>query len=237
MKFAIIGGSGFLDAFKGEEWILRSCCGSVRVYVSKIGKNEVIFLPRHGLTHAIPPHKVNYAMNMSALKEAEVTDVITTNACGIISKFKPGDFVLASDFMAHYLGPITLHDDFSSGVKHTDMSEPFSLQLNDRIKRAAKKTKVPLKEGGIIATAPGPRFETKAEIRAFKILGANLIGMTNAYEVILARELEMNIASIAVATNYACGLSKHPLTHAEVEAMVAKKSKDLKKLIEETIKL
>jgi len=227
----IIGGSGFCKTVKGKARHIETPYGWVQLVFGKLGKKQVIFMERHGKGHEVPPHAINHRANIYALQMAGAQDVVGVNACGIISKFKAGDMVTIDDFLASHLGPITFYDTFKYGVKHTDMGEPYSRKINALIAKAGRKGGVKVKGGGIVATAFGPRFETPAEIRAFKMLGANLISMTSAYEAILAKELGINYASVAVGTNYAAGISKKPLTYEEVVAVMEKSERRVVKLL------
>jgi len=226
----IIGGSGFYNTVKGEERHVETPFGWEKVQFGTLGRAKVAFIPRHGPTHAIPPHKINHKANMYVMHKIGARQVVGINACGIISKFKPGDVITIDDFLAFHLGPITFHDHFASGAKHEDMSEPYSRRLNALIAKAGKKIGIGVKSGGIVATTFGPRFESPAEIRAFKLLGANIVSMTSAHEAILARELGLDYSSIAIGTNYAAGISKKSLSHEEVLAVMGKSEAKVMKL-------
>jgi len=221
----VIGGSGFYKLAGAEARREDTPYGLALVSRGR----KLVFVPRHGEKHELPPHRVNHRANIYALKKAGATSILGINACGVIAKYKPGDTMTIDDFIAFHLGPITYFESFADEAHHTDMSEPYSHGLNAKIARAAKMAGVPIKSGGIVATSYGPRFETPAEIRAFRLLGANLISMTSAYEAILARELGVPYASIAIGTNYAAGISKRPLSHDEVIAgMKASEAKVMK---------
>lgn len=213
----IIGGSGFY--YLGSEMDkvpVITPYGNVEVIKTKLhSKDDVLFIPRHGEAHAIPPHKVNYRANIYALNKLDASAVFATYASGIISDYKHGDLVMLEDFIG-FDTPITFFDDFSGGMKHMDFTQPFDKNLKNAVLEVAGALKIKIKKGGIIATTPGPRFETKAEIRALHRLGANLVSMTHAYEATLLHELEIPYAAIAVATNYACGVSKKRLSTEEV---------------------
>ena len=214
---AIIGGSGFYYLGKELDKIpVITPYGNVEVTKAKLhSKDEVLFIPRHGEAHIIPPHKVNYRANIYALNKLDASAVFATYASGIISNYKPSDLVLLEDFIG-FNAPITFFDDFSDGLKHMDFTEPFDKNLGNAVLEIANALKIKIKKGGIIVTMPGPRFETKAEIKALKRMGANLVSMTHAYEATLLHELEIPYAAIAVANNYACGISKKRLSLEEV---------------------
>ncbi|MDO8339335.1 MAG: MTAP family purine nucleoside phosphorylase [Candidatus Burarchaeum sp.] len=227
----IIGGSGFYSVMKGEERHVETPFGWEKVQLGRFGKATVAFIPRHGPTHIIPPHKINHRANLYAMNKVGAKHVVGINACGIISKFRPGEIMTIADFLAFHLGAVTFHDHFATGAKHEDMSEPYSKRLNALIAKAGRKVKIDVKSGGVVATTFGPRFESPAEIKAFKMLGANLVSMTSAYEAILARELGLEYSSIAIGTNYAAGMSKKQLSHQEVLDMMAKSEAKVIKIV------
>lgn len=229
-KFAVIGGSGFYSLLRGSKKEVSTPYGKAVVMLGNLNGVEIAFLARHGEKHTTPPHMVNYKANMFALNKLGYKSVFSTSATGIISKYKPGDLILVRDFIGFHLGVVTFFDSFASEIRHVDMSEPYSDELNSLLKRAAKLERIELKDGGVVAATLGPRFETKSEIRAFKKLGANLVSMTNAQECILANELGMNYATVAIGTNYAAGISKNKLSIDEIFKMMKKKNGELKRL-------
>ena len=236
-KFALIGGSGFYRWAVGEKIEVATPYGKASVVISDLDNAKVAFLARHGGGHATPPHRVNYRANIFALNKLGYKNVISTSAAGIIREYKPGDLILVRDFIGFHMGSITFFDTFASEIKHIDMSEPYSDELNSLLIKAAKFEKIRLRDNGIVIATFGPRFETKSEINAFKKLGANIVSMSNVYEAILANELGMNYATVAIGTNYAAGISKRRLDIREVFEMMKRKNEELKKLFKRTILL
>ena len=228
----IIGGTGIYSLGRMERGRKRTPYGTITVYSGKIGKREVLFMPRHGEEHGTPPHKVDYKANIWAMKDAGVDAVLVFYATGIIGKYKPGDLVLLDDFIV-FNSPITYYDAVKSGIAHADMSEPYNKAISKKVEGAAKGAGIKLKKGGVVATTHGPRFETRAEVRALKGMGANLVNMTSAYEATLAGELEIPLCGIAVGTNYAAGVKgKKELTHTEVLEHMGDANKKIKKIVE-----
>jgi len=225
----VIGGSGFYRMHGAEKKLEETPYGWIAVSRGK----RMAFIPRHGERHSAPPHGVNHRANIYALARMGVKAIVGINACGIISRFEPGEVITIDDFIAFHLGPITFYESFEKGIVHADMGEPYSKRLNDMIAKAGKKAGVSVKGGGIVATTFGPRFETPAEIRALRGMGANLVSMTSAYEAILARELGVPYASIAIGTNYAAGISRRPLSHEEVIRGMKASEKKVMKIVEE----
>jgi 5'-methylthioadenosine phosphorylase len=235
----IIGGSGIYSVGELRREIVSTQYGEVEAYFGDkaargkrggCGEGEgapggrgaaaegIMFVPRHGAKHEVPPHKVNYKANLWALKEAGVSGILSFYAAGIISDYSPGELVLLEDFLGFGVHA-SYYDKFGGKgeLMHADMGEPYNRELSSLVEKAALSAGVSLARGGIIATTLGPRFETRAEVSALKGMGANLVNMTSAYEASLAGELGIPLCGIAVGTNYACGVSgKNKLTHTEV---------------------
>ncbi|MBU0586511.1 MTAP family purine nucleoside phosphorylase [Candidatus Micrarchaeota archaeon] len=226
----IIGGSGIYSIGKFEEQDINTPYGFAQVYLGKIGKRECAFIPRHGKNHFLPSYKINYRANIWALKDLGVEGTIATYACGAISKYKPGDFVAAEDFIG-FNSPISFYENFRAGIKHADASEPFSKDLNANLVVAGKPLGIKMKKGGIIAVTQGPRYETRAEIKALKRMGANLVNMSCGYEAALLLEAEIPLAGLCIVTNYAAGISKKALSHDEVVNMMSKKTREVNGII------
>ncbi|WP_456422193.1 S-methyl-5'-thioadenosine phosphorylase [Thermococcus sp.] len=240
-RIAIIGGSGVYDPKLLErvrEEFVETPYGSVRVKIGEYRGEEIAFLPRHGEKHSVPPHKINYHANIWALHELGVERILATSAVGSLNlDMKPGDFVILDQLMdftktRHY----TFYDGEESPherkfVAHVDFTEPYCPELRKALITAARELGFTYHPTGTYACMEGPRFETRAEIRALKILGADVVGMTQCPEAVLARELEMCYASVAIVTNYAAGISREKLTHTEVVELMAKKGEEIKLLL------
>lgn len=220
-KVAIIGGTGvynqsmFNDA---HEIIVDTTHGSVSMMECNYNDLSVYFLTRHGGGHSVPPHKVNYKANITALKKVSVEAVISTAAVGTLNnKMPPGSMVVIDQFIdLTKQRPLTFFEGGKGLVVHTDFTDPYCPGLRQRILTAGHKIKQDLVDGGCYVCTEGPRFETPAEIKMIKQWGGDLVGMTNVPEVVLAREAGLCYSTIALPTNYAAGISKDPLTHREV---------------------
>ena len=230
----IIGGSGVYEitekADKCEEKVIDTDYGQVTVSLLDIFSKKVAFIPRHAAGHSIPPHKINYRANIDALKKVGVNKIIATNSVGSMNTdMAPGSFVIPDDFLDFSQDrKKTFYED---KVVHVDVTEAYCPQLRDVL---AKSGDVIL--GGTYVCTEGPRFETPAEIKMFKMLGGDLVGMTGVPEVTLAREREICYNSICIVSNYASGISEEELTIDEVFEMVAKKEAELLELIYNFIK-
>ncbi len=226
-KLAIIGGTGVYSpeilADVQVETVKTPYGEPVTLRIGAYGHQEVVFLPRHGQNHILPPHKINYRANMAALKKAGVTKVFATAAAGSLKeKMKPGHLAFLDQFIDFTKGREgTYYDGGQSGVAHIDLTHPYCSDLRHLLVRAAEERGIPHHPRAVYVCTEGPRFETGAEIRMFQMLGADLVGMTNVPEVVLARELGICYSAIALVTNYAAGISPAPLTQEEVLEVMA----------------
>jgi len=184
--------------------------------------SEVAFLPRHGSMHHIQPHKINYRANIWGFRELGVKRILSIGASGgISSSMKPGSIAAPDQIIDMTSGrSSTFYDE--DEVVHIDFTGPFCPDLREHIFAAAEKTGTNIIRQGTYICVNGPRLETASEIRAFSMLGADMVGMTGMPEAVLARELEICFAGISVITNFAAGLSGEKLTATEVvESMKA----------------
>lgn len=230
----IIGGSGVYEiTSKADSTVKKTIStdyGDVEVSILDIFGKKVAFIPRHASGHSIPPHKINFRANIDALKNAGVTHIIATNSVGSMNtSMPPGSFVIPDDFLDFTENrEKTFYED---RVVHIDVTQPYCPNLRDML---AKSGDVIL--GGTYVCTQGPRFETPAEIKMFKLLGGDLVGMTGLPEVVLAREREMCYNSICIVSNYASGISENELTIDEVFEMLENLEIDLLDLLYNFIK-
>ncbi|MCP3850612.1 MAG: S-methyl-5'-thioinosine phosphorylase [Gammaproteobacteria bacterium] len=180
---------------------------------------EAIFIARHGHEHNIPPHKVNYRANLWALREAGVTAILAVNAVGgIRDDMVPGSLVVPDQIIDYTTSRTnTFFEDDLEHVTHIDFSYPYSNELSEMIFKVAEKVNIDLIKGATYAATEGPRLETAAEIQRLKRDGCDLVGMTGMPEAALARELELDYASICVNANWAAGLSDELITMEAIE--------------------
>ncbi len=220
-KIAIIGGTGVYDPAMLEEQRpveIGTPYGTVSLIEAKLGESELLFMNRHGEGHSIPPHKINYRANVWALKEAGAGQILATAAVGSMNnKMAPGNFVFPDQFLEFTKArECTFFDGGESGVVHTDMTQPYCPQLRHCLEEAARKISITYHNGGVYVATEGPRFETPAEIKMYRHFGGDLVGMTAYPEVALAREVDINYATVAMVTNFAAGVAKYNLSHKEV---------------------
>lgn len=242
MATGIIGGTGVYDPdmlSNVYETSVKTAFGNVDVKVGSYNGRDVVFICRHGFNHSVPPHLINYKANIAALKLLGVKRVITTSAVGTLNEsMPPGSLILLDQFIDLTSGrEATFFNGGDEGVIHLDYTNPYCESLKGYILRAADDIGMDVVPGGCYVCTQGPRFETAAEIRMMKMMGADVVGMTNVPEVVLAREAEMCYASIAMATNWAAGMSDQPLTHEEVVDFMSDNVSKFKKLILRTVDL
>ena len=195
---------------------------------------RLVFLPRHGEGHAVPPHRVNFRANLWSLKELGVERIIATNAVGAIDEeLQPGSIVVPSDIIDFTKSrPNTFYE--GSPVTHVDISAPYCPTIMRNLSDAAASMGRKGKDGIVMACTEGPRYETPAEIRMLRTLGGGIVGMTAAPEVFLARELEMCYASVCFVSNMAAGLQR-TLSAQEVEERGRDSGQILNKIIIEAV--
>lgn len=209
-RIAIIGGSGLEDPdiLKNVERInLDTPYGtpSSDFICGNIGGVKVALLSRHGRHHTIPPSQVNNRANIYAIKHLECSHILATSACGSLrADIGRGDLVIPDqfiDFTRHR--KITFFEEFQPHeMKHAPMADPFDKYLRDKLNEAGSTLNLPIHRRGTIITIEGPRFSTRAESRMFQSWGADLVNMSTAPECILANELGLPYAAVAMATDF-----------------------------------
>jgi 5'-methylthioadenosine phosphorylase len=235
----IIGGTGVYspDLFKeSENIIVNTPCGNVNLIKTTYSNNIIYFLERHGAGHKTAPHNINFLANIHALKMLEVEFVFATAAVGSMKlEIPPGSFVIIDQFLDFTKNrPSTLFDE-TSGIVHIDMTSPYCPEIRSTLIDISKKLKIKTFENGTYVCTEGPRFENKAEINMYKLLGGDVVGMTNYPEVVLAREANLCYGTVAMVTNYATGISKSILSHKEVMENMSLMSNNIKNLFLEAI--
>jgi len=241
LDFALIGGTGVEKLVLKNKSSLKvdTPYGPVDLETGNIGDVELAFLKRHGYRHAVPPHAINYRGNIWALGQIKVKKIIATGAVGSIAEdIKIGDIVLCDQFLDFTKSrPQTFFEGGERGVLHVDVTEPYCPDLRKKIMMVGEKNGLNIRNGGVYVCTEGPRFETPAEINMYRICGGHLVGMTGVPEVVLARELGMCYASMALVTNEAAGISKEPLTHLEVIDTMEMLSETVARIVEDTCKI
>ena len=209
---AIIGGSG-LYAFEGLENTRRHAIDtpygapSCEILTGDFSCHRLAFLARHGEQHSVLPHRVNYRANLWALHSLGVRRVVAVNAVGgIRADMGSGTMVVPDQLIDYSYGRYSsFYDTDNAKVKHVEFAEPYTQSLRQDLLAAMKLAELPVIAGGCYGVTQGPRFETRAEIARMRRDGCDLVGMTSMPEAVLACELGMDYACLALVSNFAAG--------------------------------
>jgi 5'-methylthioadenosine phosphorylase len=216
----IIGGSGLyrIDGLSDIAWRrVESPFGQTSddFCFGTLEGQKVVFLPRHGRGHVLPPSAINFRANIDALKRCGVTDIVSLSAVGSLREdLAPGDFVIVDQFVDRtfardksFFGP--------GCVAHVSMAHPVCGRIGDALTAAAPMVGPPAKRGGTYIVIEGPQFSTLAESALYRSWRCDVIGMTNMPEAKLAREAEICYATVAMVTDYDCWHPGHEAVTVE----------------------
>ncbi|MDH3219707.1 MAG: S-methyl-5'-thioinosine phosphorylase [Gammaproteobacteria bacterium] len=223
---AIIGGSGLYSL--GEDFELQEQLSretpygdtSADILQGRWHGIELVFLPRHGPGHKVPPHRINYRANLWALGHAGVTRIIAVNAVGGISADMPPLTLALPDQIIDYSSgrEQTYFDGDDAPVTHIDFSWPYSAKLRAIILEAGLQQGQSLVDSGTYGNSNGPRLETAAEIARMRRDGCTMVGMTGMPEAALARELDIEYACLALVVNWAAGIENRTISMQDIIA-------------------
>lgn len=210
----VLGGSGVYDIDGLEERRWRKVASpfgdpSDEIMEGVLDGQRVLFLPRHGRGHRLPPSALNYRANIDALKRAGATEILSLSAVGSLKEaYPPGHFVIVDQFIDRtfareksFFGP--------GCVAHVALADPVCARLGDALEQAATDAGIAATRGGVYVAMEGPQFSTRAESNLYRSWGADVIGMTNMPEAKLAREAELCYATVAMVTDYDCWHDGH----------------------------
>lgn len=210
----IIGGSGLyqMDGLKDVTWKkVASPFGepSDELCFGTLDGHRVVFLPRHGRGHRIPPSDINFRANIDALKRSGVTDLLSLSAVGSLREdLPPGTFVVVDQFIDRTFA--RQKSFFGTGlVAHVSMAKPVCARLGDVVVATCEAQGVAVHRGGTYLVMEGPQFSSLAESRLYRSWGCDVIGMTNMPEAKLAREAELCYATVAMVTDFDCWHPDH----------------------------
>jgi 5'-methylthioadenosine phosphorylase len=219
----IIGGSGVYDieGLTNKRWErVHSPFGeaSDELLFAELDGQRMVFLPRHGRGHRIPPTEINFRANIDALKRAGVTDVISVSAVGSLREnLRPGMFVIVDQFIDRTFAREKSF--FGTGlVAHVSMAHPVCGRLGDHVEAAAREAGIEVARGGTYLVMEGPQFSSQAESELYRSWNCDVIGMTNMPEAKLAREAELCYATVAMVTDFDCWHPHHD--DVTVEAII-----------------
>jgi len=235
---AIIGGSG-LNQFPELEIVdekkIHTPYGdcSAPLTIARLHDQHVVFLPRHGQGHKLPPHQINYRANMWALKDVGVTHVLAVNAVGgIHPEMGPGKFVVPHQIIDYTYGREQSYNFLTdSYINHIDFTHPYSQFMRQQLIASLLAANLPFREQGVYGCTQGPRLETAAEIVRLQRDGCDLVGMTAMPEAALARELALEYAALCLVVNWAAGVAGEDLSMDEILKTLAAGMDDIKKTI------
>lgn len=225
---AVLGGSGMyeMDGLADvEEVVVKTPFGppSDAVVRGRLGDTTLLFLPRHGRGHRIPPHQIDARANVCAMKMLGATHLVSISAVGSMREdIAPGDFVVVDQFID--LTKKRASTFFEDGVvAHVAFADPVCAHLSSAVAQAAERAKVRVHRGGTYVCIEGPQFSSRAESLLYRSWGVSVIGMTGMPEAKLAREAELPYALLALATDYDCWHeSEEQVTVAAIVALMKK---------------
>lgn len=241
---AIIGGTG-LTSLKGLQITHREVVNtpygqpSGPLIHGLLFDNPVVFLARHGYSHTIPPHMINYRANLWALRHLDVHDIIAIAAVGGINPaIYPERLVFPDQIIDYTWGRThTLFEHDLSRVTHIDFSQPYCEPLRAMLTQAARDAQLGAYESGTYGATQGPRLETAAEINRLARDGCDIVGMTGMPEAALAKELDLRYAACAVCANWAAGRGHGEITIAEVRQTLDRGMKKVERLLEAAMRI
>lgn len=240
---AVIGGSGLTNLKNlhiTRREVMRTPYGepSAPMVFGELSGQTILFLPRHGAGHTIPPHKINYRANIWAIREAGVRNVIAVNAVGGITEnfLESGLLVLPDQIIDYTWGrEHTFFGTEQKQVTHVDFTEPYCKELRRLLAEAAGRAGLSIRSSGTYGATQGPRFESAAEIQRMEQDGSDIVGMTGMPEAGLARELDLCYASVSVVVNPAAGKVKGEISLKEIERNLEEGMTNVRHLLEEAI--
>jgi 5'-methylthioadenosine phosphorylase len=247
----VFGGSGLYSLLDDvEEVALDTPYGppSAPVTIGEVAGRRVAFLPRHGLGHTLPPHKVPYRANAWALRELGVRAVFGPCASGSLQPdIHPGEFVVVDQIIDRTSGrPSTFHDGPGSPegmapVDHVSFADPYDADLRKVAVEACRAEGVTVHDGGTVVVIEGPRFSTRAESRWYAAQGWHVINMTQMPEAVLATEAGVPYSAIALITDYDVGLEGvpgvEPVTMEEVFATLERNAEVVRRVLFKAVEL
>jgi 5'-methylthioinosine phosphorylase len=226
---AIIGGTGLteypgLNVSHEKEVTTDLGDASAPLVFGELMGQPVVFLARHGHPHKLPPHKVNYRANLLALKEAGVTEIIAVNAVGGITHAMGAQAICIPDQIIDYTHgrDDTFFDGVYRPLDHVDFTHPYDEELATQLYFAAESKNIITQLGGAYAATQGPRLETIAEVNRLEKDGCDVVGMTGMPEAVLARELDLPYACLALVVNRAAGKSDSLITMDDIRKTLDK---------------
>jgi 5'-methylthioadenosine phosphorylase len=228
LRIGIIGGTGLYTLGDSEAIELETPFGNVTLWRTKIGGREAYFLPRHGPTHSLPPHKIEHRAHIEALRGAHCDYILAVNNVGALDpRLKANSYAVAKDFLDfHRSAPSTFYND---RAVHVDFSEPYCPTASS----ALAKTSKPELPRVVYAGTDGPRFETPSEVKRLVASGAHVVGMTGVPEAVLAHERGLCYACLCFVGNAAQGPG---VPAQEIQKRLLSRRRSVVALLEKAVK-
>jgi 5'-methylthioadenosine phosphorylase len=228
---AVIGGSGFYEFVGDVEHVEVDTpygAPSAPVAVGRVGERRVAFLPRHGAGHRYPPHLIPYRANLWALRALGVRQVLAPCAVGGLQpQTQPGTLVVPDQLVDRTTARVQTYVD--RGAVHAPFADPYCPDLRSALVSAAGEGVI---DGGTMVVIEGPRFSTRAESQSYAAAGWTVVNMTGHPEAVLARELGMCYATVALVTDVDAGVSRaEAVDQARVFAIFEQHLERLKTLL------
>ncbi len=244
-KIAVIGGTGLyamMDEFEMKRHeIINTPYGeaSSPLVHGRLHGKDIVFLARHGFTHRLPPHRINYRANIWMLESVGVDSIFAVNAVGSMNKIcYPESLVIPDQVIDYSWGrEHTFYDKGLTHVEHIDFTYPYTVSLRECLIRAAENRQIKLAIKGVYGCTQGPRLETAAEICRLERDGCDIVGMTAMPEASLAREMSMQYASVSIVANWAAGVTGEEISMEEIGMALQTGMKKVKSLLSESINL
>ncbi len=237
-ELAIIGGTG-LNKIPNLEILHREVSHtpfgepSAPLTHGRLAGRDIIFLPRHGPAHSIPPHRVNYRANLWALQHVGVDTVLAVAAVGgITERMAPGMIVIPDQIIDYTFGrDHTLYESDLTHITHIDFTYPYCESLREQMLEAGRHCGVNPIAGATYGATQGPRLETAAEVLRMQRDGCDIVGMTGMPEASLAREMNLCYATCAVVANWAAGKGEGVIQMQEIERNLSSGMEQVKSLV------
>ncbi len=221
ITLALVGGTGLTELNEDVKSIPVDTpygAPSAPIHEVQSGPVRLLFLPRHGKPHRIPPHCVNYRANMWALREVGADQVLAVSAVGgVCEPYGPATLAVPDQLIDYTWGRHhTFCDSEQVDLVHVDFTRPYEGALRQTLLKAAQDASIDVLDGGCIGVFQGPRLESAAEVEKARRDGCHMAGMTSLPEAALARELGMDYAGLAVVSNWGAGVTPDPLSEDNI---------------------
>ncbi len=235
----IIAGTGFYEIpglTEAEHHEVQTDWGEAHAMTGRWRGRRIVFVPRHGGDHSIPPSAINYRANIAAMGDLGAKAILAVSVVGsMVPERGTGSFLLLDDYLEFTTGRAATFFDQPGQVTHTDMTTPYDPSLRAALAAAAAAEGIDVAPTATYVCTNGPRFETPAEIRMYAQMGGSVVGMTGYPEVALAREAGIPYAGVAVVANMAAGMFDGEISHAEVDAALKATKQPLFALLARTV--